>query len=164
MSNEATTPTPNPRKFLMFVGVRADASAKLFAAYIELSQADIDARTLPDAPQAWYDAKSKGQKSNMMGSEGMIYSVEYDAASPGTIYPGSAQFRGRWPDRAQVVKWTAENDAAEAVREAKKARTEDTRFNAVRDDLKNIRAAYQALPYPHRPFFLAQVVDYLNRV
>lgn len=153
-----------PRKILVYIGVKEGTGEKLFNAYIEVSEAQLKSGALPESYQlALYDKRAKSQSRHMAGSEGMAYSVEYEAAEPGSIYPGSAKYVGRWPDRQQVVTWTAANDAAEADRDSRKSRREETRFNAVRDDLERVRAAYKALPAPHRLFFLAQVVDYLNR-
>ena len=162
MTEPNATDDNEPRApiLLVYTGTEAGTDGKPFSVYLRVTPEQLEAGILSHE-RALFDAKSKGQRTFMMGSIGTVYEVE---ATPDgeKIYPGTAKYKTRWPDQAQIIQWHVASDARKAEAEAIAAREKASKFNEVREALNPIREAYQALPAMRRVHFLAQVVDYLN--
>jgi hypothetical protein len=115
-----------------------------------------------DSQRRIYDWHSKNVRRFLRGSVGMVYEVEC-GGDEGSIFSDSARFVGRWPNETDSVRWAARHRTRLAEYEVDKARDKATKFDAVKNALDPVRAAYQALPGMQRQLFLAQIVDYLNR-
>lgn len=161
------TETPNPKILLVFVGRANGAKPKdRYARYLRVTREEYERGEIPTQSGSDVErlyAANKNQKKYMMGSVGAVYEVETPTDNPTSILSGTARQIGRWPDRAMVTLWAAKDAAAMAQLDAIEARGEESRYNEIKSQLEPIRKAYQSLPYPHRPFFLAQMVDFLNR-
>jgi len=105
----------------------------------------------------------KGVGKNMGGSPGMVYCVEVDPEDASTIYSGTAQYVGQWPDREQRATWqmldSTMGQKIALMRKAKKAKNQDD----VLECLEPIREAYRKARGMQRNLILARAVQYITR-
>jgi hypothetical protein len=163
MSNETERTTP---VLLVYLGVRLDQKGTGLDHYwLHVTAEEFAAGTMPaDLRSRSRNYSGKESRKHMTGSPGTTYEVpEVVGGEHSSIYPGSATFKGLWPDQEMRTQWQVEHRTATTtvdLRKRGKHESSEDNFGV----LAPFRAKYHKLiSQDQRAALLAQMIAYVTR-
>lgn len=151
--------------FLVFANEEIGKGRKRLGRWLEVTEEELDSGELegPESPrERIFGRRLKGRSPMSRAWPGAVYQV--DATEEGsTIYPGSAVYKGRWPDEEKVLEWTIHHKAITQVADAEAAMKKDGDRDELLARLEPIAREYRRLPGRHADALLAAVVSRIVR-
>jgi hypothetical protein len=155
---------PNPRKLLVLIGPYLGDKDKIGASFALATNEQLQAGRLgEDIGEAQhYGSKAMMDRVGTFNRPGTVYSVEYDANNPGTIYPSTMNYAGFLENDPRKVEWQAQASLFRAELELKKREKKNAGRNAMKEALAPVKIAYNNLIGRNRALYLAEAVAYIT--